>query len=116
MLKGFDYLRSVLTSAVDFRSLETALIQNIPKFLRGLYKRQKHDCFALPAVLYHLVGNLIQIRIQGVVDIGRLEISVLHCNSRQVEIQRNCKSLYRRKITVLDSLRKCVFIGKRIKI
>ena len=113
--KSFQNLCPVFALPIYLRCLKPFFLQDIPKLLAGLYQRKKNHRLPVPAVFAHLIGNLVQIRIQCGGDIPGFEISGLHGHTGQVQLQRDRQRLDRGKVSFPDRLRQRIFISQTVE-
>ena len=71
---GFKWI-AVIAAAIDFSSVETCFIENVPEFLTGFDKREKNNSFPVHTVLFHFIGDGVKIRIKGIAQISGLKIA-----------------------------------------
>ena len=108
-------LSPVFTLAVHFCRPEAPVVQDVPEFLTGRNQRKEYDRLPVRAVLCHLVGYLVKIRIERRPDFPDLVIAGGNADLGDVQLERNGKRLDPAEISLLDCLGDPVFIGQCVE-
>ena len=116
MIEILQNLCTVRTFTVDLGSTETPLLQHFAELLGGADQREEHNGFAVPAVFHHLIGDLLEIRLQRTADVICSVITLGHSNAANVQLQRNHLCLDRTQVFVLDGLPHGVLKSKAVEV
>ena len=101
--------------AVDLGSMESVAVQGIPEFLAGFDQRQKDNGFAPLAVVRHLGGDLVQIRVQGAAQLAHGIVPAGHAHGGDVQPEGDGLRHNAAQKAVPDGIGEFVLIGQAVE-
>jgi len=101
--------------AVDLGGLESLGVEQIPELLAGFDEGQEHHRLAVPAPLYHLGGDLFQIRVQRRAQFPYGVVAAAEGHAGDVQFQGNGLGHDLAQITLFDGIGQLVLIGQAVE-